>query len=502
MGYRRLSFSIRAKLVFFTVSIILLVGGGISWFDASVLRGQLIDHFEAAADQVDASTSAALVDALYFLDIPRLRGELQQAQVNHDVSVAVALDTQGRVLSDGSTDNPLWLQTFPGSIAQRLVDTRQPVHERQAGKIIKGRPVHSPGGGLLGFFYMEYSTGNLEQASAEAQQQRLLLAIAFISFGGLLAWLLAWHATKPLTCMLSAVREIGSGNLDVTLSTDRSDEIGALGESINAMASNLRRTTTSIERLNAEIAEREQTEIRLIEACDDAEKANTAKSDFLSHMSHELRTPLNAILGFGQILEMDAESLNDEQNESIREILVAGDHLLHLINEVLDLAKIESSKLEIFMQAVEVDEVMQQCLSLIVVQAEQRQLSIIDNISNRGYVVQADALRLKQVLLNLLSNAVKYNRVQGTITLDAEIIDGQRLRISIVDTGKGLTEDELARLFKPFERIESDRHVEGSGIGLVISQRLTGLMAGNMGVNSAVGTGSEFWIEFELVNSL
>ena len=251
-----------------------------------------------------------------------------------------------------------------------------------------------------------------------------------------------------------------------------------------------------------DVTERKKAELALVTARDEADTANRAKSEFLSSMSHELRTPMNAILGFGQLLDMEAEGFNETQHENIKEILEAGYHLLNLINEVLDLAKIESGNLVISMEEVYIDDLLKQCFALISTQIEARRLKLVDNISCHGFVVKADYTRLKQVMLNLLSNAVKYNSEQGNISLDAEIIDQKKLRICVTDTGDGLSENEIKKLFTSFERLNAKDNVEGTGIGLVITKHLIELMGGSIGVESTPGEGSVFWVELELFNQV
>ncbi|MDH5710537.1 MAG: ATP-binding protein [Gammaproteobacteria bacterium] len=229
-----------------------------------------------------------------------------------------------------------------------------------------------------------------------------------------------------------------------------------------------------------------------------AEKASQAKSEFLSSMSHELRTPMNAILGFGQLLELDADGFSEEQRENITEILLAGRHLLTLINEVLDLSKIESGSLEVSMEEVRMDDLLKECFSLLSIQASVRGLKFVDRVSGHSPSVRADFTRLKQVMLNLLSNAIKYNRDNGSITLVCEVIDDKRLCVRITDTGKGLTKHEIDRLFVSFNRLSAANHIEGTGIGLVIAKRLIEIMGGSISVESTPGVGSTFSIELGL----
>ncbi len=232
----------------------------------------------------------------------------------------------------------------------------------------------------------------------------------------------------------------------------------------------------------------------LVAARDLADKANSAKSEFLSRMSHELRTPLNAILGFGQLLGLDAEKMTADQSGNVTEIIDAGNHLLTLINEVLDLAKIESGKIEVKLTNVRLDDLLMKCISLIENSANERGIEIINHV-NGNYSVQADEVRIKQVLLNLLINAVNYNSPQGKIILTCKKVAGDRLRLCITDTGAGLSKEELDKLFTAFERLPNAAGIKGSGIGLVISQHLVELMSGAIGAESTPGEGSTFWVE-------
>ncbi len=229
-----------------------------------------------------------------------------------------------------------------------------------------------------------------------------------------------------------------------------------------------------------------------------AEKANLAKSDFLSSMSHELRSPLNAILGFAQLMESESQPPTATQQESIAQILKAGWHLLKLIDEVLDLAKIESRQIPMSQEPVLLAEVMLECRSMLEPQAQQRGITITLLPSEAPYHVKADRTRLKQVIINLFSNAVKYNSEQGAVEVACAVSSPGRVRVSVKDTGAGLSPEGLQQLFQPFNRLGQESGVEeGTGIGLVVAKRLTELMGGTIGVESTVGVGSVFWFELD-----
>jgi signal transduction histidine kinase/AmiR/NasT family two-component response regulator len=255
-------------------------------------------------------------------------------------------------------------------------------------------------------------------------------------------------------------------------------------------------------KIGADNSVRKRVERELNEAMAAAEKANHAKSEFLSSMSHELRTPLNAILGFAQLLESGAPAPTPAQKRSIDQILKAGWYLLELLNEILDLALIESGKLMLSREPVSLVEVMLECRAMIEPQAQKRGIGMTFPRFEVPHFVTADRTRVKQVLINLLFNAVKYNRAGGAVAVECTLSPPESIRISVRDTGAGLTPDQLAQLFQPFNRLGKEAGAEeGTGIGLVVTKRLVELMGGTIGAESAVGVGSVFWIELSLTTA-
>jgi PAS domain S-box-containing protein len=246
-----------------------------------------------------------------------------------------------------------------------------------------------------------------------------------------------------------------------------------------------------------DISALKRTEKALQKATQNAEDANQAKSEFLSAMSHELRTPLHAILGFSHLLSTDEdEPLSDEQSALVAHISSGGNHLLKLVNEVLDLARVESGQLEVNCEAVNAGSIIDNALTMARPQLDTYDVALESRINISLPTLWVDHLRATQVILNLLSNAIKYNRADGQVWLDAVQTTDQTLRITISDTGNGIAEDKQTGLFQPFNRLGVETtEIEGSGIGLALSKKITEAMKGTIGFHSVVGEGSQFWID-------
>ncbi|MDO9005235.1 MAG: ATP-binding protein [Aquabacterium sp.] len=356
------------------------------------------------------------------------------------------------------------------------------------------------------------------------------IAVAVMLMSMLVALLVSTWLQKIVT---RPILEIGKAAREVVSQRDYSrrvnkiseDEVGELVDSFNNMLIEIERRTLALEtsnrekvrevderrnaqheimRLNQELEQRVQERTRQLEtsnhelalATQAAESANQAKSEFLSSMSHELRTPLNAIIGFGQLLTSDVMSPTAEQKKTFTEhILRAGRHLLELINEILNLAQIESGHLSLSLEPVSLQEILQDCHTMIEPLGDQRGIRTLFPTSC-DLNVMADRTRLKQVLLNLLSNAIKYNRDMGAVVVDCTSASPDRVRVSVQDTGMGLSEAQLKLLFQPFNRLGQEAGAqEGTGIGLVVTKHLIESMGGEIGVTSTVGMGSVFWIE-------
>ena len=349
-------------------------------------------------------------------------------------------------------------------------------------------PIRSEGV-VIGQVWLRVSYTPLWQSFRTSLLQNLLVLVALAFIGHAVTRRFARQITDPIEALARTVRHISSTrryHQRVDASSD--DEVGRLIHDFNAMLDEIEARDRGLE---------QQIELRTAElrlAKDVAETANRAKSEFLSRMSHELRTPLNSILGFAQVMSAEG-SLNADNLDSVKEIYLAGRHLLNLVNEVLDLARIESGRLDFSLETVPLDELVSECRMMIGPIADRYGVRIHTGACY-GMAVLADRIRLKESLVNLLSNACKYNRPDGEVRIQIREMENNHLRILVSDNGLGIPADRQAEIFEPFNRLGAELSgIEGTGIGLNITRGMVEAMGGKVGFESHEGAGSIFWIE-------
>jgi len=511
--------SIREKLVTIvmstTLAALVVSVGTVVAYDLRSYQRSLQNDMATQAELVGHMTSAALA-----FDDPRLaRENLALLRTRPSLRAAALYDEHGSLFA--------WY-VAPGERAVFPPAPRKEGRGKEGGDLVLYTPIRE-NGEVLGTVYLRS-----ENLLVERMRDYLLIAALVTLLALLTAWLLVRRLGHTITTPIDAITSIAR---DVVATRDYSrrapriseDEAADLVDSFNAMLAEIELRTRALESSNREIAHEaqerararqevmrlnEQLEGRVHErtmqlelanselelAIEEARAANQAKSAFLSAMSHELRTPLNAILGFAQILSSNAMPTTPEQKlEFSNHILKSGRHLLTLINEILDLAKVEAGALTLSMEAVGLGDMLAECRTMIGPLASQRGIRVLFPDGCLDVQLRADRTRLKQVLLNLLSNAVKYNREGGAVVLECSDAGPQRLRLSVRDTGMGLEPGQVAALFQPFNRLGQEGGTqEGTGIGLVVTRRLVELMGGEIGVTSSPGVGSVFWIELGL----
>ena len=514
--------SIRRKLmsvVLLTTLVALVISlGTIVVYDLRVYHRNLVADISTQAELLGHMSSAALA-----FDDERLALEnLNQMRSRPRVTAGALYKADGSLFAsyranEGVGALPAQVGKEGESIAGNSVELFKPIVDN---------------GELLGTVYLR---ADYELAGRTADYLAIALGVTVLALlvALLLLRRLDYVITQPIVDIADVAREvIETGDYSRRARKLSADEVAQLVDSFNKMLAEIELRTQALERSNGELAREaeqraqaqqevmrlnQELEVRVHErtvqlemtngelamAMEEARSANYAKSAFLSSMSHELRTPLNAILGFAQILSSDRlPSTLAQKKEFAGHILKSGRHLLTLINEILDLAKVESGTVNLSLEPVALDAILLECRDMIAPLASQRGIGMTFPDACPLNVL-ADRTRLKQILLNLLSNALKYNREHGEVRIACAPQPGGRVRISVRDTGLGLDGEQVALLFQPFNRLGQEGGTEeGSGIGLVVTKRLVELMDGHIGVSSEAGVGSTFWIELRAAASV
>jgi signal transduction histidine kinase/CheY-like chemotaxis protein len=495
------------------VAVVVALGAMVA-YDLRAYHRNWIDDLNTQAELLARTTAPALA----FDDAKVAHENLALLRFQPKVRTAAIYAVNGELFATyGETKTPGSLPPLPGADGAQVGGGDVQVFKR----VVEN-------GHILGSVYVRADYELYDRLLSYSGIALVVTLIAMLA-ALLVSFWLRRIVTQPILTMGDVARDVvrqrdysrrvdGAGN----------DEVGALAGAFNDMLAEIEQRTRALEasnaekarevedrrtaqdevmRLNAELEERvrirtlqlETSNRELALASEAAQKANQAKSEFLSNMSHELRTPLNAIIGFGQLLSSESTPATLEQKRSFAEHVVgAGKHLLSLITEILNLAQVESGKLSLSVEPVLLSDVLHDCRTMTEPLAERRGIHLLFPSGDVHIRVHADRTRLKQVLLNLLSNAIKYNREKGAVVVDCARIGDERVRLSVQDTGMGMTEEQLKSLFEPFNRLGRETSSEeGTGIGLVVTKRLVELMGGSITVSSTPGMGSVFSIELK-----
>ncbi|MDJ0650827.1 MAG: ATP-binding protein, partial [Xenococcaceae cyanobacterium MO_188.B19] len=516
------------------VSISIIIATYISLYrSAKIFRQELKQQSEILLNTLEISTA----DSLNLGNIELIKSIINQISMQEILITARAYQQDGRVIADSNIkeQDKLGLEIDP--LGTKILQNKTTFFDWQTDRLIAGK-ILMTNNEILGAISIEVSNASLKQKLALERNQSLMLALITASITSLVAFIFSRSITEPLKQMITATQYIAAGDLNYEMVVSTNDELAILARTFNFMTTKLKTMVDNLE-LRAEALHQSETlasekalqlEIALKElqkAKLAAESANKAKSVFLSNMSHELRTPLNGILGYAQILQRDLRnqalcapqsgSLRDrnispQQSHGLKIIYESGNHLLTLINDILDLSKIEASKLELYPSEVHCQSFFNGITNIIRMQALEKDILFECLLSPSLPIgIQADEKRLRQVLLNLLGNAVKFTD-QGKVTLKVSTIKSkiysniakETLRFEVIDTGVGISAEQLEQIFKPFLQVGNIKRREaGTGLGLAISTELVTLMGSKIRVKSKLDKGSTFWFDaiFPVINN-
>lgn len=515
-----------SKLTMLTCLLVLLVVSLLTFLTVYRERVSFRAGLEGQATLLLETLPLTMRDQLYRLEVSKLVEVADVVSANPGLTSFFVYDDAGVVLVDAALDQPTFSQEID-PLGQRLaaLDRDQIFFEWQATQLVAGRVIYL-GNQRIGAVAIGLSTAPLDQKVAALTRQSLVLALFIVSLGGGIAYLVARQITTPLSALADAAAEMTSGHLERRVEVAAEDEVGQLGAAFNQMAGAIQKREDklrelaagleyTVEKRTAELRQRNTALVRaneaLVAARKQAEAANRAKSAVVSMVSHELRTPLTSILGFARLIDkrlgrincaemaeteesaqLQAETM-DQITQNIQIILVEGERLMSLINNVLDLAKIESGKVEWNMQRIAIDEVIERAVaatsSLFTSDSVAFHIQIEDQLPR----VIGDRDRLVQVIVNLISNAVKFTE-EGAITCQAARED-EHIVVRVSDTGLGIAPEDQARVFEQFVQVGApvgENHPRGTGLGLSICQEIVEHHGGRIWVESTLGEGSAF----------
>lgn len=502
----RVRLSLKWQVIAFMCLLVLAVAFTLSWYFLQQSSFILTGKFQAKARLLAETLAHSAESELFNMELYQTAPEEVEEHLGvfidslfkeRSVIRVLIADKYGAVVSDrsqpgfGETQNEIMHRATEHAFSLVTNVVAESIHYETAGNedlFLIAVPVLLENQGQLGSVRIIFSLANTQADIRKSLLTGASLALAIVALGIVLAFIFGQRALAPIQGIADAASKIAGGDLAQRVEVKRQDEIGVLAHAFNHMAGSLGQMTHGLEE---KVGQRTE-ELRRVNA--ELLRATQHKSDFVANMSHELRTPLNAVIGFSEVLrEQMFGPLNAKQEEYVTDILTSGQHLLSLINDILDLSKVEAGKMELELGVFDLRKLLENSLIMVKERAMSHGIQISLDIGDGIGLMEADERRLKQVMFNLLSNAVKFTPDKGRVGIGARIV-GNMVEISVSDTGIGMSKEDKPKLFGEFQQLHTGLtdKPEGTGLGLSLTKRFIELHGGEIRVDSALGKGSTF----------